>query len=132
MEKTKGAGTMKIYGNEKTRLELTEKAQRIYSESDPLQIIEQDDGTYSARGIIDRDGMTAAEVNKMLEDMSDDITREEARQIIQAGLYAAAVELMDNETREAIHAEKAPCSEEDFLTEYLTRHREKFGEDFTI
>lgn len=64
---------MKIYGNDKTDLTLTDKAEAMYVECDPLQIIEQDDGSYSLRGIEDRDGMTAEEVNLWLEDLADEI-----------------------------------------------------------
>lgn len=68
---------MKIYGNEKTNLTLTAKARRVYDQTDPLKIIEHEDGTYSLRGIEDRDGMTAADVNQWLEDLADE-TAEEA------------------------------------------------------
>ena len=63
---------MRIYGNEKTDLILSDKAARMYAECDPLQIIEQDDGSYSIRGIEDRDDMTAGDVNRWLEDLSDE------------------------------------------------------------
>ena len=55
-----------------------------------------------------------------------------AREIIKGGLYAAAVELMDNEIRERLHAELAPCTEEEFLEAYLAAHREKYGEEFAV
>lgn len=64
---------MKIYGNDKTDLVLSAKASRMYAECDPLKIIEQDDGSYSIRGIEDRDGMTADDVNRWLEDLADEI-----------------------------------------------------------
>lgn len=65
---------MKIYGNTKTNLTLTTKAQRAYDNTDPLKIIEHEDGTYSIRGLEDRDGMTAADVNQWLEDLADETT----------------------------------------------------------
>lgn len=55
-----------------------------------------------------------------------------AKEIIENGLYDAAVNLMDDEIREAIHAELAPCTEEEFLEEYMKRHEEKYNEQFTI
>lgn len=62
---------MKIFGNEKTHLTLSETAERAYSMMDPLQIIEHedDDGNliYSMRGIIEADGLTEDEVNACLE-----------------------------------------------------------------
>lgn len=53
-------------------------------------------------------------------------------EVIKKGYYDAAVNLMDDELREEIHAEFAPCTDEEFLTEYCKRHAEKFGEEFTI
>lgn len=64
---------MKIFGNDKTALTLTDKAATMYAECDPLQIIEHDGGSYSIRGIEDRDGMTAEEVNEWLEDLADEM-----------------------------------------------------------
>lgn len=64
---------MKRYGDTKTALVLSEKALAVYSDTDPLDIIERDDGTYSIRGIDQRDGMTADDVNKYLEDLAVEI-----------------------------------------------------------
>ena len=44
--------------------------------------------------------------------------------------YDAAVALMDDDIREAIHSELAPCSEIEFLKEYEKRHLEKHGTAF--
>ena len=46
--------------------------------------------------------------------------------------FDAAVQLMDDELREQIHAELAPCTDEEFLREYERRHLEKFGSRFVI
>lgn len=40
--------------------------------------------------------------------------------------------LMDDELREELHMELAPCTEQEFLDAYIERHAEKFGEDFDI
>lgn len=64
---------MKIYGNEKTNLVLSDKAFAMYSECDPIRIIENDDGSYSLRGFDCRDGMTAQDVNEFLEELADEI-----------------------------------------------------------
>lgn len=42
--------------------------------------------------------------------------------------YAAAVELMDDDTREAVAADLAPCTEQEFFTAYAAAHLTKFGE----
>jgi hypothetical protein len=46
--------------------------------------------------------------------------------------YDAAVALMDDELREELHRELAPCTKEEFLRAYEQRHLEKFGEEFQI
>ena len=40
--------------------------------------------------------------------------------------------LMDDEIREELHMELAPCTEQKFLDAYVERHAEKFGEEFQI
>lgn len=67
----------KIYGNEKTNLVLTEKAEKVYAETEPLTIIEHEDGLYSINGCIEADELTAEEVNEILEDLSDDFEEPE-------------------------------------------------------
>lgn len=67
---------MKVYGDTKTSLELSPKAYEIYINSDPCVICEHEtesgDLTYSMSGIIERDGMTAEEVNELLEQLGED------------------------------------------------------------
>lgn len=46
--------------------------------------------------------------------------------------FDACVELMDDEIREELHAEIAPCGEQEFLNAYVERHAEKYGEVFCI
>lgn len=41
--------------------------------------------------------------------------------------YDAAVNLMDDETREAVHADVAPCTEQEFFNAYAAAHLAKFG-----
>lgn len=41
--------------------------------------------------------------------------------------YDAAVELMDDDLREEVAADLAPCTEQEFFTEYCKRHAVKFG-----
>lgn len=42
--------------------------------------------------------------------------------------YEAAISLMDDELREALHDELAPCTEQEFFTAYEKAHEAKFGE----
>lgn len=46
--------------------------------------------------------------------------------------FEAAVNLMDDEIREAIHAELAPCTEQEFFDAYCKAHEEKYGEEFAV
>lgn len=46
--------------------------------------------------------------------------------------FEAYVNLMDDEIREEVHRELAPCTNEEFLNEYQKRHFEKYGEELTI
>lgn len=55
-----------------------------------------------------------------------------AKEIIKGGFYNMAVELMDDDIREEIHRELAPCSDLEFLEAYMDKHLKKYGEDFTI
>ena len=54
------------------------------------------------------------------------------REIIGNRLFNQAANLMDDDIREAVHADFAPCSDYIFLLEYMIRHSAKYGEDFTI
>lgn len=44
--------------------------------------------------------------------------------------YEAAVNMMDDELREAIHAEMAPCTDQEFFDAYAKAHKERFGEEW--
>jgi len=55
-----------------------------------------------------------------------------AQEIIENGSYDAAVELIDDEIREELNAELAPCTELEFLEAYMAKHEEKFGQPFRV
>ena len=44
--------------------------------------------------------------------------------------YEAAVMLMDDDIREKIHSDLAPCTDQEFFHAYCKAHEEKYGEDF--
>ena len=46
--------------------------------------------------------------------------------------YDAAVALMDDNLREDVAADLAPCTEQEFFTEYCKRHAVKFGEPWEL
>lgn len=57
---------------------------------------------------------------------------DKAKEMLKNATMEVIAEYMDDEIREAVHAELAPCNDEEFLTEYMKRHLEKYGEEFTI
>lgn len=68
---------MKRYGNEPTKLVLNQTAQRVYNNTDPLDIYELDNGTYKITGCLEADNLTAEQVNTALIEFAKET--EEAR-----------------------------------------------------
>ena len=46
--------------------------------------------------------------------------------------FEAAAQLMDDEVREKVHSDLAPCSEQEFADAYCREHAQKFGEPFQV
>ena len=46
--------------------------------------------------------------------------------------YDAAVNMMDDEIREKLHAELAPGTEQEFFTAYEVAHADKFGAEWEL
>ena len=46
--------------------------------------------------------------------------------------FDACVSLMDDDIREQVHADLAPCTEQEFLDAYCELHAEKYGEQFRV
>lgn len=46
--------------------------------------------------------------------------------------FDAAVSMMDDDIRESVHAELAPCTEQEFFTGYETAHAAKYGEEWEL
>ena len=65
----------------------------------------------------------AANNEEEVAPMKNTVTNESGVQID----YAAAVALMDDETREELAAELAPCTDQEFFTAYEEVHLVKFG-----
>lgn len=42
--------------------------------------------------------------------------------------FYTVVELMDDEVREAVHAQLSPCTDQEFFDAYSEMHEKKFGE----
>ena len=59
--------------------------------------------------------------------MTIDNYMEQAQEIITAGLFKQAVNLMDDDIREALHFKISPCSDTDFLAAYMLEHYKKYG-----
>ena len=67
----------KRYGDTRTDLTLTEKAQKVYDVTDPIDIYEREEDddvfVYTMRGVIVEDDISADEVNQILEEFADGI-----------------------------------------------------------
>ena len=46
--------------------------------------------------------------------------------------FEVYVTMMDDEIREQVHAELAPCTDEEFLTRYQELHLEKYSAELMI
>ena len=46
--------------------------------------------------------------------------------------FDACVAMMDDDLREEIHNEIAPCTNQEFIDKYAKRHEVKYGESFQI
>ena len=46
--------------------------------------------------------------------------------------FDAAVNLMDDELREELHDQLAPCSDQEFFDAYATAHLNKFDEEWEL
>ena len=46
--------------------------------------------------------------------------------------FDAAIEGMDDEIREDLNLELAPCTDQEFFTAYEKAHAEKFGEEWEL
>lgn len=46
--------------------------------------------------------------------------------------FESTVSYMDDEIREELHMKLAPCSEQEFFTEYEKAHEEKYGEEWEL
>lgn len=46
--------------------------------------------------------------------------------------FDVCVSLMDDDIREKVHAELAPCTEQEFVDTYCKLHSEKYGEEFRV
>lgn len=46
--------------------------------------------------------------------------------------FEAAVNLMDDDIREDLHREIAPCTEQEFFTAYEAAHLAKYGEEWEL
>lgn len=44
--------------------------------------------------------------------------------------FETLVNLMDDETREKVHNEIAPCTEQEFIDKYIEEHEKKYKEKF--
>lgn len=101
---------------------------------------------YAAKGLFEDGGRAAGreEVKKEydLTDWEADVMADELEKLADKYVqdedgrtvdYAAAVELMDDDLREQLHMEMAPCTNQEFYDAYVKAHAAKYnGEKFQI
>lgn len=46
--------------------------------------------------------------------------------------FNVAVMLMDDEIREELHEDMAPCTDQEFFSAYEARHEAKYGEEWEL
>lgn len=46
--------------------------------------------------------------------------------------FETAVSMMDDDIRESVHAELAPCTEQEFLAAYEKAHAAMYGEEWEL
>lgn len=54
------------YGSQRTNLTLCPLAQKVYDETDPLNIYEEESGLYTMTGVLEYDHLTERQVNEIL------------------------------------------------------------------
>ena len=58
---------------------------------------------------------------------------DEIREAVHADIAPCTdQEFMDDEIREEVHRKMAPCSEQEFMDAYAKAHHEKYGEEFKV
>lgn len=55
-----------------------------------------------------------------------------AQELLEEFSIELIEQYMDDDIRERIHLEIAPCTEFEFVKRYIKEHYEKFGEEFTV
>lgn len=73
-----------------------------------------------------------AEIERLAHEWSMDVSELLGQVEIDPAYMAAAIELMDDEIREDLHASGEFDTEAQFLREYERRHLEKYGKAFEI
>lgn len=58
--------------------------------------------------------------------------KERVEEMLEKHDWDTIVSYMDDEIREELHSELAPCNEKIFLLAYMARHTEKYGDDFSF
>lgn len=100
----------------------------MYSLEDYLNAAELDNltGGYWTEAWLPDDQNRVDRINDELPDHPEEILQDLGKN------WDMIVSYMDDEIRESIHNEIAPCSNGDFLLAYCKAHSEKYDEDFSI
>ena len=68
--------------------------------------------------------------SEIIRDNRDKI-KEAAEELLKLGMDVL-MNHMDDDLREQVHRELAPCTDKEFLVRYMELHREKFDEEFDV
>lgn len=79
-------------------------------------------------GPVDEDGTPDGDCDEVIAEFAD-LDDDEVDMVRS---WDQTVALMDDDLRESVHAELAPCGVDKFLRAYMARHLDKFGEEFAI
>lgn len=107
------------------------------SKGEWLEFVEPDDLAWHDGNLASNASCLGAPYEEVLEALRDAIERASDSDVCvqyrtNEVVYSAAVSLMDDDLREQIQQELAPCSRQQFMDAYVKAHREKFGEELHV
>ncbi len=107
---------------------MSQKAQRGYNETDPMAVYQTEEGLWIENCDGLRGPMPLEEAENWLAYFGSIVQNDWCMDID----YDTAVEMMDDELREELHRELAPCDHQTFFDAYAEAHKERFGEEWIM
>ena len=91
---------------------------------------QDDDGTFAVVGF--EDGLCEVVYTQDGQNQDKHYMMDPDEVMIRYYGWDQITDFMDEDLREEVHIDMAPCPPLDFLKEYSRRHLDKFGEEFTV